>query len=34
VCNNKDFTPEAWDYMRNKGFFGMKIPKVDTPNRP
>lgn len=27
VTTNKDFTAEAWDYMRDKGFFGMKIPK-------
>jgi len=27
VTANKDFTAEAWDYMRDKGFFGMKIPK-------
>tara|TARA_B100000795_G_scaffold39421_1_gene25945 strand:- start:1371 stop:1472 length:102 start_codon:yes stop_codon:yes gene_type:complete len=20
---------QAWDYMRDKGFFGMKIPKVE-----
>lgn len=27
VTYHKDFSPEAWDYMRDKGFFGMKIPK-------
>ena len=27
VTADKDFTAEAWDYMRDKGFFGMKIPK-------
>jgi acyl-CoA dehydrogenase len=26
VCN-KDFSKEAWDYMRDEKFFGMKIPK-------
>ena len=24
---NKDFSREAWDYMRDEKFFGMKIPK-------
>ena len=24
---NKDFSKEAWDYMRDEKFFGMKIPK-------
>lgn len=27
VSLKKDFTKEAWDYMRNERFFGMKIPK-------
>mmetsp|Transcript_121008 Transcript_121008/g.336988 ORF Transcript_121008/g.336988 Transcript_121008/m.336988 type:complete len:799 (+) Transcript_121008:55-2451(+) len=27
VVNKKDFTKEAWDYMRDKGFFALKIPK-------
>ena len=27
VTTDKDMSPEAWDYMRNKGFFSMKIPK-------
>ena len=27
VVTNKDFTKEAWDYMRDEKFFGMKIPK-------
>jgi acyl-CoA dehydrogenase len=27
VSVNKDFTREAWDYMRDEKFFGMKIPK-------
>jgi alkylation response protein AidB-like acyl-CoA dehydrogenase len=27
VTYHKDFSSEAWDYMRDKGFFGMKIPK-------
>ena len=27
VTNSKDMTAEAWDYMRDKGFFAMKIPK-------
>jgi len=27
VTVNKDMSAEAWDYMRNKGFFAMKIPK-------
>jgi len=27
VSLNKDFTKEAWDYMRSERFFGMKIPK-------
>lgn len=27
VSTRKDFTKEAWDYMRNEGFFAMKIPK-------
>ena len=27
VTTDKDMTGEAWDYMRNKGFFAMKIPK-------
>ena len=27
VVVNKDFSKEAWDYMRNEKFFGMKIPK-------
>ena len=27
VVINKDMTPEAWDYIRDKGFFAMKIPK-------
>jgi acyl-CoA dehydrogenase len=27
VVLNKDFTKEAWDYMRDEKFFGMKIPK-------
>jgi alkylation response protein AidB-like acyl-CoA dehydrogenase len=27
VSMQKDFTKEAWDYMRNERFFGMKIPK-------
>jgi acyl-CoA dehydrogenase len=26
VCN-KDFSKEAWDFMRDEKFFGMKIPK-------
>merc|ERR1712232_579276 len=27
VSLRKDFSKEAWDYMRSEGFFGMKIPK-------
>jgi len=27
VTTTKDMTAEAWDFMRNKGFFAMKIPK-------
>ena len=27
VTNSKDMTAEAWDFMRDKGFFAMKIPK-------
>eukprot|EP00970_Alexandrium_tamarense_P012733 scaffold3060_cov223-Alexandrium_tamarense.AAC.8 len=27
VVTKKDFTKEAWDYMRDEKFFGMKIPK-------
>jgi acyl-CoA dehydrogenase len=27
VVVNKDFTKEAWDYMRDEKFFGLKIPK-------
>lgn len=27
VVINKDFTKEAWDYMRDEKFFGLKIPK-------
>eukprot|EP00591_Stephanopyxis_turris_P014808 CAMPEP_0195538324 /NCGR_PEP_ID=MMETSP0794_2-20130614/49466_1 /TAXON_ID=515487 /ORGANISM="Stephanopyxis turris, Strain CCMP 815" /LENGTH=763 /DNA_ID=CAMNT_0040672295 /DNA_START=230 /DNA_END=2521 /DNA_ORIENTATION=+ len=27
VVTKKDFSREAWDYMRDKKFFGMKIPK-------
>lgn len=27
VSVRKDFSREAWDYMRDKGFFGMKISK-------
>eukprot|EP00934_Nitzschia_sp_Nitz4_P005733 Nitzschia sp. Nitz4//scaffold10_size219509//208423//210879//NITZ4_001466-RA/size219509-augustus-gene-0.257-mRNA-1//1//CDS//3329533034//5723//frame0 len=27
VSMTKDFTKEAWDYMRDKGFFALKIPK-------
>jgi len=27
VVTNKDFSKEAWDYMRDEKFFGMKIPK-------
>jgi len=27
VVSNKDFSLEAWDYMRSNKFFGMKIPK-------
>lgn len=27
VTVDKDLPPDAWDYMRNKGFFAMKIPK-------
>jgi len=27
VSMDKDFTKEAWDYMRNEGFFALKIPK-------
>lgn len=27
VVTTKDFTKEAWDYMRDKGFFALKIPK-------
>lgn len=27
VSTTKDFTKEAWDYMRNERFFAMKIPK-------
>jgi acyl-CoA dehydrogenase len=27
VSNAKDFTKEAWDYMRDEGFFALKIPK-------
>lgn len=27
VVVNKDFSKEAWDYMRDEKFFGMKIPR-------
>ena len=27
VSTSKDFTKEAWDYMRDERFFAMKIPK-------
>lgn len=27
VVTTKDFTKEAWDYMRDEKFFGLKIPK-------
>ena len=27
VSQQKDFTKEAWDYMRDEGFFALKIPK-------
>jgi len=27
VSVNRDFSKEAWDYMRSEKFFGMKIPK-------
>jgi alkylation response protein AidB-like acyl-CoA dehydrogenase len=27
VVTSKDFTRETWDYMRDEGFFGLKIPK-------
>jgi len=27
VLEDKDFTKEAWDYMRSAGFFALKIPK-------
>ena len=27
VVTTKDFSKEAWDYMRDEKFFGMKIPK-------
>lgn len=27
VSMQKDFTKEAWDYMRDEGFFALKIPK-------
>lgn len=27
ISMKKDFTKEAWDFMRDKKFFGMKIPK-------
>eukprot|EP00977_Amphora_coffeiformis_P003061 scaffold578_cov167-Amphora_coffeaeformis.AAC.8 len=27
VVTNKDFSREAWDYMRDEKFFGLKIPK-------
>lgn len=27
VSQKKDFSKEAWDYMRDEKFFGMKIPK-------
>lgn len=27
ISMNKDFSKEAWDYMRDKGFFALKIPK-------
>ena len=27
VSMQKDFSKEAWDYMRDEKFFGMKIPK-------
>jgi len=27
ITTQKDFSPEAWDYMRQQKFFGMKIPK-------
>ena len=26
VVNNKDFSKEAWDYMRDAKFFGLKVP--------
>jgi len=27
VSQTKDFTKEAWDYMRDEGFFALKIPR-------
>ena len=27
VLQSKDFSPETWEFMRRKGFFGLKIPK-------
>ena len=27
VSHHKDFSKEAWDYMRDQGFFALKIPK-------
>jgi alkylation response protein AidB-like acyl-CoA dehydrogenase len=27
VTSQRDFTKEAWDFMRDKKFFGLKIPK-------
>ena len=27
VSQSKDFTKDAWDYMRDEGFFALKIPK-------
>ena len=27
VLQTKDFSPEAWAFMRRQGFFGLKIPK-------
>lgn len=27
VLRCKDFPPEVWEYMRRRGFFGLKIPK-------
>lgn len=34
VTVDKDMPAEAWDFMRNRGFFAMKIPKEWGGERP